>query len=220
MNQLAPVIGWIAKNGFWLVCGIITLAMPLTYFMASGYIGSETDEFKNKINGYFSKVSSIVSVNATEVPKDGPKVHPNQQTNAEMDKRITAGKKAAIDAWILRYNEQRKMFKWPEEVGDEEFLTKISGFKRAEALIGLEGKFDNDGSWRRIYVDMLDERMANLCKIVDTSWKQVTKKDDVVGAPTSGDESDTGEGMSRPSDGGAGAGVDGGTGPDGQGWQR
>ena len=197
MEQLAPVIAWIKKNQFWLLCGLIAVAMGAIYFFAVSGKNKETKARTAAIEGLQNDITNIKRVNAEGVD-DENQAHPNTTSADGMKGRIGQGEEAAIKAWILRRQQQKDLLVFPEkEINNKEFMEAIKDFFPAEK--GKDVKIDDFGDLRGIYQDKLNSILSNLLTIAGTSWVHDERRD-----PEAKKKENGGRGATRKKDGGGG----------------
>jgi len=211
VDKIAPILAWMRKNAFWLGCGLIALVMVGTFVLARMSIEKARKANETKINSLFTQVSAIRSGNAEDIESTELTVHPNQTSITGMEERIAQGEKSAIEAWEIRYNKQKELFKWiPEEVGGKGVAEIFSSFESAElakfATINENVTYEGVRSQYRVE---LNKRIGKLAEIVNTTWSHAST-DDPSGAKS--DTDDTGNNdLAAPAGGGgaAGTGLDG-----------
>ncbi len=175
MEQLAPVIAWIKKNQFWLLCGLLAIMMGAIYFLSVSGKNKETKERTAAIEGLQRDIRMINAVNAEGVD-DNSAAHPNKNSEKGMSARIKLGEESAIKAWILRRQQQKDLLVFPEkEINNKEFIDAVKDFFPAEE--GKDVKIDDFGDLRGIYKDKLNSIVSNLLPIVGTSWKHDKNRD-------------------------------------------
>jgi hypothetical protein len=195
VEQLAPVIAWIKQQRFWLACGIISLAMIGFYYLAAKKKTEERDSRMVKLDSIVRDITGITNTNAEGVDKEKAKAHPNEQTQVGMKSKIKVASKSALEAWKLRYDEQKAILVFPEEEIDHketfEFFAKMTPAEDYREL--------NNRTMNRRYQNMLNKRVNNLAKIVGATWQHAEedKNKDKVAAKGRDEKSE----MSRPADG-------------------
>jgi hypothetical protein len=116
MNRIKPAIAWIFRNRFWFACGLTAVACLATWFVAWQALDKQREEQAGKIN---SKKGAAESVLATKVATDSGDVldaHPNTATEAEMEKRIKSAADAALEAWQVRYDQQKDILVFADAI--------------------------------------------------------------------------------------------------------
>ena len=122
MDQIRPVLLFIIRNRFWITCVLVAGASLITWYMAWQAIDAQRAEQEQKIKG---KKSAIDSVLATTVPT-GVKdevidAHPNQSTQKRMNEKIDLASDSALEAWEARYDQQKDVLVFAEEIPGAKF---------------------------------------------------------------------------------------------------
>ncbi len=117
MDRIKAFINWIAGHRFWLTCGVTAIVSVVTWFLAFQALESRTEENATKIKGKKSSIESVEKASAKagsdEINTDA---HPNDGTKIEMDKRIKVAADAALDAWQVRYSQQKDILVFAEAI--------------------------------------------------------------------------------------------------------
>ncbi len=71
MDQLAPAIAWVKKNIFWLVCGTLSVAMVVSWFLITNGINGERTKQEAQLKKSVSTAKGIKTVTANALPKNG-----------------------------------------------------------------------------------------------------------------------------------------------------
>ncbi|MEQ1906238.1 MAG: hypothetical protein ABL888_18785, partial [Pirellulaceae bacterium] len=165
----------IKKNGFWIACGVLSLAMIGTWWWMTGSVRLAQLGNESQIE-QAAKGAQEVKTKSFEGAPAGTVVHPTAASEVGMKKQIDAGVRKMIEAWELRRTAQEDILKWPEEVlKSSEFSQKFSKYDPPQ-------KFDlknADGSevippmpnLLLIYKELIPKRMENIAAIIKTSWE-------------------------------------------------
>lgn len=120
MEKIKPVIEWIVRNRFWLICGIVSLASITTWFVAWRGLDRQREENAKKIKTKKESIDLVLNVQAeTGIETEKVKAHPNAVTEAEMNKRIEAARAAAMEAWKVRYEQQKDLLVFARELPEQ-----------------------------------------------------------------------------------------------------
>lgn len=169
MEQLIPIIEFIKKNSFWLICGAVAVASLVTWYLAAGALKTNRDKYVQQINSSKQTAQTIQRTSASGVDDDTVRAHPNQSTTDGMQKQIEGVESSLIQTWRARVDEQADILKWPEDVIPEEakeFIAVYEQFDPPEAFPGLAN--ENMGQWLGVYKRNIPKRMLALCDIIGT----------------------------------------------------
>ena len=185
MEQLIPVIEFIKKHSFWLICGLVTIASFATWYLAAGSLEKSRKDSISSIDSMQRTAQGISRVTASGVDDSSVLAHPNKSTEEGMQGQIDAAAKALIRVWRVRREEQAEILQWPADVIPEaakEFIEVYKQFDPPEAFSGLANQ--DMGRWLAVYKDKIPKRMMKLCDAVGTKWdydefgELIVKKED------------------------------------------
>ena len=92
MDQLIPIINWTKKNIFWIVCFVLTVAVVVSWILATSTLDKETRANQSKVDSKVSAANGVKAVNADGVPVDA-KAHPNKTTVDGMQVKASGDRK-------------------------------------------------------------------------------------------------------------------------------
>ena len=123
MDSLAPVIGWLKRNKFWLGSAVLSILMMVGWYLASTSMQAAK---KKQISDYgksFSSVSKIKKVSAV-TEEDGADSaiisHPNSETELKMNEQLEATADAVVKAWKIKRERQEPLMQFSKELFDED----------------------------------------------------------------------------------------------------
>ncbi|WP_158265450.1 hypothetical protein [Blastopirellula marina] len=171
MDQLKPVLAGLKKYYFWVCSGIILLVALGGWYMATTGIDKITDAKEQEIETGLSSARTIASTQN----------HPNAQYETGMAKWLTKYREDIEQAWKEKWDAQRKLLKWPDElnVGGKNFVDEINGIlldpttggrRPIEALNDEEMKELRVPS-RELYRDYIKEELPKLAEIIGAHWQ-------------------------------------------------
>ncbi len=168
MDALLPVINFLKVNRFWLACAALAGAMIGVWFMASNELTTAMNSAKSGIEQKVSAANGIISTTAVGV--DSVVAHPNDSTIKGMQAELDKGTQAVLEAWKLRYDAQKELMKWPEEVTkSKEFVDTFSQFQPFEVFPEtIKGKTMRE--LLQVYHQQIPGRMDAICDIIGTKW--------------------------------------------------
>ncbi|MDA7903634.1 hypothetical protein N9B31_08220, partial [Mariniblastus sp.] len=114
MDQLAPVIAWTKKNIFWLVCGSLSVAMVIVWFLITNGINDERSKQEALLKKSVSTAKGIKTVTANILPKNGVvateeeviSAHPNETSRQGMQEELSKTIDSIVAAWKIRKQAQ------------------------------------------------------------------------------------------------------------------
>ena len=105
MDSLAPVIGWLKRNKFWLGSALLVILMLTGWYLASTSMQEAKQKQISKYKKSFSDVQRIRKV-AAVTTEDGAEAdivaHPNSETEKKMAEQLEATVEAVVEAWKLK----------------------------------------------------------------------------------------------------------------------
>lgn len=165
------------KNGFWIVCGLLTLMMVGSWWWASSSARALQLANESAIETAAKNAMEVKNKTFDGSPPD-VKVHPTPASELGMKKQISETTRKMLEAWELRRTAQTPILKWPVEVlASAEFAQKFSKFDPPHKfkLKGPDGQesiptFEN---LMQIYKSLIPKRMNEIAKIIDIDWKPI-----------------------------------------------
>jgi hypothetical protein len=169
MDKLAPAIAWLKKNSFWLASAFLAIGMLGGWYVATSAVSSETSKNANAVKQQINAARGIRSVTATDVD-ESITAHPNQYTEAGMQKEMSRQVDDIVKAWELRHKAQASILKWPTEIiGSPEFVRVFGRFDPPETFpesfkgLGME-------QFLTLYRNNIPKQMDKICEMVRTNW--------------------------------------------------
>ena len=208
MDQLIPVIDFLKKNKFWIVCGIIALTSIVMWFMSTNSIDGLTKKNEGTIKSSISTAENIKKVRPAGA--DDVAAHPNEETKKGMQAEIDASIASLTAAWKIRYEAQKDVAIWPRGViKNPDFIDKfVDKFDPPETFPPGETGTSLK-SYLALYKQQIPEQMANIAKQAKTFWMfdNVRKRLAPTGATGRGGKGGRGDDQRMPSGGGGIAGI-------------
>lgn len=168
MDQLKPIFAGLKKYYFWVCAGIILLVALGGWYMAVSGIDKQTEAKEQEIKSSLSTASTIASTQN----------HPNAAYETGMGKWLTKYREDIEQAWKEKWNAQRKLLKWPEELGkgfeDEVngiLLDPITGGRRPIEALTDEDMKELRVRTRELYRDYIKEELPKLAEIIGAHWQ-------------------------------------------------
>ena len=222
MDQLAPVIAWTKKNIFWLVCGSLSIAMVVSWFLITSGINGERTKQEADLKKSVSTAKGIKTVTANPLPQNGVTeteeetiaAHPNETSRQGMQEELAATIDSIVAAWKIRKQAQDSILVWPKCIPSDTFVKFFSKYNPPETM---PDELNSAASTQMeqmltLYRAKIPEQMSYLCgdDVLRAYWKYDPKyQDNSSPIPDEDDGDPTGGGFGRGGFG-AGAGASGG----------
>ena len=174
MDSLAPVINWIKRNGFWLLSGLMSVAVLAGWYLASVQMQEAKTKSIREYQSSFSSVKNIKRVSAVTA-EDGftesVTAHPNADTAEKMTERLEATCDAVIAAWKMKRERQAPLMQFPKEVLGENTYRFFTTSKPPEQVangevVGREGE-----TYLRTYGEQIPKKFALIARSIKANWK-------------------------------------------------
>jgi hypothetical protein len=169
MEQLIPLIDFVKKNHFWLICGTVAIASIVTWYLAAGSLHQQRTKWQGEIDGRMSAANNIIKTGAEGI--ETPVAHPNEYSQKGMEGEIDKASTALLKAWKMRREAQEDVLVWPD-VSNKDFLDLFTTLQPAEKFIDqLVSPEVNLDTSLRVYQAEIPDRMDEICKIIGTKWE-------------------------------------------------
>ena len=189
MDQLQPIIAWIKKNIFWLVCAILLVATIATWFVSTGSLAELQTKNEGDVKKNVNSAESILKKTPTDLPDIN--AHPNASTEEGMQAELEATLAAIVDAWKMRVKAQEDILVWPKVIDNDKFKEVFNKF----AAELFPAKWDEDiDALLGLYQIRIGEHMNYLCgdELLRTNWKY--DPENMPELPETSSDPDSGEG--------------------------
>ncbi len=163
---------FLKKNKFWIASFLLVATMVGTWFYATNDLQKKTEARVNAIKSSVGQVDGVMRVSA----EDGANAHPNQTTEQGMQEKIQKLAESVLEAWKTRYEAQRGVMKWPEEIligkFGAEFIREFNKHDPPETL-PAENKGQSQKAQRllRVYQQQIPVQMKYISAIIQSDWK-------------------------------------------------
>jgi hypothetical protein len=175
MDKVREILRTLKRIHFWILCGLIILAAPVIWFLASGRLVKDSATLKSDIE---SKYSTLTGIRA-ESP------HPNETVEQKMDELIAGRVEEIREAWQKMFDQQKDVFVWPE-VGN---MRSLSQYLPIESKVPfpltpeiVEKVPVSAVTMRETYAYYLLEELRRMAQEVGTEWTAVSA--DTGGIPS------------------------------------
>ena len=104
MDSLAPVIGWLKRNKFWIGSALLSILMLVGWYLASTSMQAAKKKQISEYTQSFSSIQRIRNVSAVTVD-DGAEAnivaHPNSETEEKMREQLEATVDAVVELSLI-----------------------------------------------------------------------------------------------------------------------
>ncbi|QEG21308.1 hypothetical protein [Mariniblastus fucicola] len=209
MDTLKPAIQWGKRNIFWIGCFLLALTMIGSWVFSSIQLSSAQKEREREIEKQLNAIKAVSGTTAE--PELDVKAHPNEATKAGMDAEINKTIDSIVRVWRKRYQEQKSIFTWPEDILGKETCNFFSRIDVPEKVSDPGQGFEK---YRKQYYDNIPKFMNKICLDVGVDWqyneelnrKKAQEREDAMKGDRDGGPGMGGMGMGGMGAGGMGAG--------------
>ena len=180
MEKIQPILQWLFKNRFWITCGLIAIISAATWYTAWGKIEKERGQWATDLKSKKTSIEGVIN-SSVEVSSDGKETvdaHPNSKTQEEMEKRNKIAAEAALDAWKVRYDRQKKFLVFAPEL-PKHIVDVLKKHEPMELPIP-EDKVLLKDTYRQTYAEWILKHMPELTKKIKTTWQFPRDKNGVI----------------------------------------
>lgn len=211
MDKLAPVIGWIKKNNFWLSCGTLLAAMLGIWFYQTNALSAQQEKNVRDIDVKFKTALDIKSKKPDDLIDTDVMLHPNRSTQEGMTNELESTVKSILEAWRLRVEAQKELLVFPAVIGQKKFNDVFAKYNPPETFPAKYADFQID-ALLSLYRVKVKDHMINIAgdKGLRTNWRW-----DPANYYQSENETDSGNGMKSGGFGGGSPAAFGGDAPGG-----
>ncbi len=161
MDQLKKFFAQAKRNLFWILIGAAVLFGLVGWYFTKTNLDKLYADQVQAIRGKYSAIEQVRSKVGT---------HPNESSQAEMDKIIQSLELDVQKAWDEQYQRQTAYMKWPE-IGVPTLIEKLKGFYPIEQKLTFPedppGITESD---RTRFSRYFDEQMPKLAEIIGVRW--------------------------------------------------
>ncbi len=177
MEQIKPILLWLLRNRFWIVCSLVAVASLATWYMAWQAIDKQRADQQTKIQGKHTAIKGVLGTTAQTDDPDTPiPTHPNEGTRKKMDQQIQLAAEAALTAWQVRYDQQKEVLKFADEI-PEHIRTVLETHQPMELPLEQELM---EQTFRGTYGEFIVARMPELAReTINTTWQYDEKGDEL-----------------------------------------
>lgn len=173
MDSLAPVIGWLKKNVFWIGSALLSILMLVGWYLASTEMQAAKKKQISQYSQSFSTVERIKKVVAVTVD-DGAEsdviAHPNSETEAKMMEQLEATVEAVVEAWKLKRDRQEPLMQFSKELLGDDTYNFLTGSKAPELLSNGEHHGTQNEKYLKTYRQQIPTKVSEIARHVRANW--------------------------------------------------
>ena len=174
MDQLAPAIVWIKRNVFWIVSTVLAVLLIGGWYFASTNIEAERVKQVRKLKQGFSDMTTVQRVSAISEDDgavDFESAHPNSLTQDKMTGELRQTIDAIVDVWQQKYDQQKTLFVFPEDILGENTFQFFNKGKVAEDFANSTAVSQIEKTYLRTYREQIPKQVAKIARHVRAYWK-------------------------------------------------
>lgn len=174
MDQLAPVIQWIKRNGFWIGSTLVAILLVVGWFLASGQIDEQTSKQVRTLKSSFSDMSGVRRVSAV-TEEDGVEesvvAHPNSFTEEKMTEELKETIDAIAEVWQQKRDQQEPLLVFPKDILGAKTFEFFNQGKSAEDFSVDLVSSATEKTYLRIYREQIPKQIAKIARHLRAYWK-------------------------------------------------
>lgn len=173
MDSLAPVIGWLKRNKFWIGCVLLSILMVVGWHLASTSMQEAKKKQISKYKKSFSDVQRIRKVTAVTVD-DGAEAdvvaHPNSETEEKMREQLEVTVEAVVEAWKLKRERQEPLMQFSKELLGEDTYQFLSTSKAPELLTNGEHYGTQNEKYLKTFREQIPKKFSEIARHIRANW--------------------------------------------------
>jgi hypothetical protein len=173
MDSLAPVIGWLKRNKFWIGSALLSILMLVGWYLASTEMQAAKKKQISKYSQSFSKIQNIRRVSAVTVD-DGAEAdvvaHPNSKTAEKMEEQLEATVEAVVEAWRLKRERQEPLMQFSKELLGEDTYQFLSSSKAPELLSNGEHYGTQNEKYLKTFRQQIPKKVSEIARHIRANW--------------------------------------------------
>lgn len=173
MDSLAPVIGWLKRNKFWLGSALLSILMLVGWHLASTKMQAAKEKQIAEYKKSFSSIQRIKRVAAVTVD-DGAEAdvvaHPNRVTEEKMNEQLEATVDAVVEAWKLKRERQGALMQFSKELLGEDTYNFLANSKAPELLSNGEHYGTQNEKYLKTYRQQIPKKVSEIARHIRANW--------------------------------------------------
>lgn len=163
MNQIKEFLSQAAKHRFWIVIGLSILLGTLAWYMAQSQLQKLYAAQESAIKGKYSALDQVSGAASS---------HPNESSQAEMNRIIQSMSADVQKAWEEQYQRQADYLKWPD-IGLPRLIAKMEKYYPVEMKLTFpEEPRELSEAEKESFRSYFDRQMPELAKVIGVQWGQ------------------------------------------------
>ena len=174
MDQLAPAINWLKRNGFWVVASILALVLIVGWYLASTEIDDQRAAHVKKLEKSFKDMSGVRRVSAVtedDGVEDSVVAHPNSVTQEKMTEELKETIDAITEVWKMKREQQEKLLVFPKDILGEKTFDYFNQGKTAEDFANGTVVSTTEKTYLRTYREQIPKQVAKIARHLKAYWK-------------------------------------------------
>lgn len=174
MDSLAPVIGWLKRNKFWIGSALLSILMLVGWYLASTSMQAAKKKQISEYTQSFSSIQRIRNVSAVTVD-DGAEAnivaHPNSETEEKMREQLEATVDAVVEAWKLKRERQEPLMQFSKELLGEDTYNFLASSKAPELLSNGEHYGTQNEKYLKTYRQQIPKKVSEIARHIRANWQ-------------------------------------------------
>ncbi len=173
MDQLAPVLQWIKRNGFWIISATVALLLIGGWYLSSTQIDAQTQAEIRKLKSSFSSMTSVRRVSAVspeEHPSANVVAHPNSVTAEKMTAELKETINAITSVWKQKRDQQEALMVFPKDILGEKTFEFFNQGKTAEDFANGTIVSTTEKTYLRTYREQIPKQLAKMARHLRAYW--------------------------------------------------
>ncbi len=174
MDKLAPIIGWMKRNKFWIGSSLLSILMLVGWYLASSSMQEAKSKQIREYTSSFSKIKSIKKVAAVTV-EDGAAekvvAHPNSTTEEKMLEQLEATADAVVKAWKIKRERQEPLMQFSKELLGEDTYQFLANSKAPELLTNGEHFGTQNEKYLKMFRQQIPKKVSQIARHVRANWE-------------------------------------------------
>ena len=162
MDQLKQFLAQAAKHQFWIIIGTAVLLSGLAWYLTSSNLSKLYAEQEAVIKGKFGDMDRV---------SNSLRTHPNQDSQAEMQRIIASLSDDVQQAWEEQYQRQEEYLRWPDTIGLPRLIAKLKSYYPVELKLSFPDEPSDVVEGDKLsFSSYFDRQLPELAKIIGVEW--------------------------------------------------
>ena len=173
MDKLAPLIGWMKRNKFWIGSALLSILMLVGWYLASTSMQAAKEKQIRDYKKSFTSIKKIKDVSAVTV-EDGAEAditaHPNSETEEKMNEQLEATADAVIKAWKIKRERQEPLMTFSKELLGEDTYQFLANSKAPEMLNNGEHYGTQNEKYLKMFRQQIPKKVSEIARHIRANW--------------------------------------------------